>query len=318
MKKLSVLGLGDSSFVTWCMQNTVVQGIFNSFIFVSNLFNIKNPILWMVEAIDVNYLISYGQGLINNSLLGDPTAIVILAGVAILILGVVFGVSAFLFGFIKRFFLVIVIGLSVFFFLSTYGQRLASEGLTGQLIILGVIGIAGAIAALVIAFGAFASHAKKIGQEKKEEPPLPPDYAPTQLQQRSAYTPEAFSPGSLFSSLSNDRSLLAVFSYVIIAQFGVFSSRTISAPNPETGIVFAAIFFVGAFIFIKTTYHDYQKGVKHLLAAAIFGILMSLMLGLFWAEIPMESLFSIAYFETDAMVAFITGIAISLLMGTRD
>ena len=272
----------------------------------------------MAEEVDINYLVTYGQDLLNNSLLGDPTAIVILAGIAIVLLALVFGVSAFLFGFIKRFFLVIIIGLSVFFFLSTYGERLASEGLTGQLIVLGVIGIAGAIAALVIAFGAFASHAKKIGQEKKEEPPLPPDYTPTQLQQPKAYTSQALTPGSIFSSLSNDRSLLAVFSYVIIAQFGVFSSKTISAPNPETGMVFAGIFFVGAFIFIKTTYHDYRKGLTHLLAAAVFGIIMSIILGLFWAEIPIETLLSTAYFQSNAMVAFITGIAISLLMGTRN
>ena len=48
----------------------------------------------MAEEVDINYLVTYGQDLLNNSLLGDPTAIVILAGIAIVLLALVFGVSA--------------------------------------------------------------------------------------------------------------------------------------------------------------------------------------------------------------------------------
>jgi len=269
-----------------------------------------------LSAIDIAYIQQYAESLFSNILAGDPTAIVIVAGLAIILLAVVFKVSGFLFGLIKRFFLFIVIALSAYFFLGTFGEKLAAEGPTGQLIVVGVVGILGAIAALVIALGALKKHTKK--QPASPTEPSAPEFTPTQLQQPQAYTTQALTPGNIMNSLKDDRSLLAVLSYVIIAQFGVFSSRTISAPNPETGMIFFAIFVIGALIFIKTTYHSYLKGITHLLAASVFGIIFSVLLGMFWAEIPMETILSAGYFATDAMVAFVTGIAISLLMGTKN
>tara|TARA_Y100000310_G_scaffold345859_1_gene471632 strand:- start:25849 stop:26679 length:831 start_codon:yes stop_codon:yes gene_type:complete len=273
-----------------------------------------------LSSVDLAAIQGYGESLLGNSLSGDPTSIIIIAGIAIVVSALVFKVSGFLFGLIKRFFLLIVIGLSAFFFLNNFGEKLAAEGPNGQLIVVGVVGALGAIAALVIALGAFKRQVKRKDEEPKPEQPkdTAPNFTPTQLQQPQAYTTQALTPGNIMNSLKDDRSLLAVLSYVIIAQFGVFSSKTISAPNPEIGMIFFGIFIVGALLFIKTTYHNYLKGITHLVAASIFGILFSILLGVFWVELPLETLLSTTYFETDAMVAFVTGIAVSLLMGTRN
>ncbi|MCR4335698.1 MAG: hypothetical protein NUV57_04125 [archaeon] len=271
---------------------------------------------------DISSSITYAESLPKNVLSGDLLSILIIGALLIVLLILFFEVSAFIFGLIKRFFLLIVIGLSAFFFLTTFGAKLAAEGFTGQIILFGVIGILGAIAALVIAFGAFNRQVKKRDEPReeffKETKSAAPNFTPTQLQQPMAYTTQALTPGNIMNSLKDDRSLLAVLSYVIIAQFGVFSSKTISAPNPEVGMIFFGIFIVGALIFIKTTYHSYLKGITHFIIASVFGIILSMALGIYWAEIPMSIMLSTGYFATDAMVAFITGIAVSLLMGTRN
>ena len=254
----------------------------------------------------------YSNSLLSNISSGDPTAVIIMAGGFIILLALVFKVSAFLFGLIKRGFLFIVIGLSVFYFATTFWGKFFEQGLTPEIIVGGAIGFFVAVSALVIAVGALLRHTKTKGVAHSA-----PDFTPTQLQQPHAYTSQALTKENLMQSLQDDRSLLAVLSYVIIAQFGVFSSRTISAPNPEVGMIFFVVFFIGAFIFIKTTYHNYLKGISHLIVASIFGAVISVLLGIYWAEFPVETILSIGYFATDAMVAFVTGIAVSLLMGSK-
>ena len=77
------------------------------------------------------------------------------------------------------------------------------------------------------------------------------------------------------------------------------------------------VFMLAAFIFIKTSYHSYVKGVTHLIVAAVVGIALSVLLGHYWASIPLETLLSLDYFRTDALVAFLTGTAVSLFMGSK-
>jgi hypothetical protein len=48
----------------------------------------------------------------------------------------------------------------------------------------------------------------------------------------------------------------------------------------------------------------------------LIGGILSLILGYFWGGIPLDQLFSLNYFATDALVALITGIALSLFMGS--
>jgi len=270
----------------------------------------------MFENNELNLVTSYVDSFISNVFSGDPTSIIILAFLSLILLVVFFKISSFLFGFIKRGFLFIVILLSAIFSVSKYYEKIILEGFTNELILIGVIGAFVTLSALIIAGISLGKHAKKEPTSKIN--PTIPNFTPTQIQQPNMLTSQALTKNNLISSLKDDRSLLAVLSYVIIAQFGVFSSKTIAAPNPEIGMIFFGVFFIAAFLFIKTTYHNYIKGISHLIIASLIGAIISIGLGIYWAEIPMETMLSIAYFGTEAMVAFVTGIAVSLLMGTKS
>ncbi|PIN85432.1 MAG: hypothetical protein COV47_02175 [Candidatus Diapherotrites archaeon CG11_big_fil_rev_8_21_14_0_20_37_9] len=292
----------------------------------------------MFEGLDIAVLQGYIQKLIEGALVGDPTAVIIVAGIAFILLALIFTTSGFLFAIVKRSFLFIVVALSGYYFATNFFQKVAAEGLTEQTLIFGLIGLVVVSVSLIVAIGSlFRQATGSTRRSNQSEPidlakeydndyaathatakPSAPGFTPTQLQQPQSYTTQALTTENLMNSLKDDRSLLAVLSYVIIAQFGVFSSRTISAPNVEIGMIFFVVFILGSLIFIKTTYHDYLKGVTHLVIASVFGIIISIGLGIFWAEFPVDILLSLGYFKTDAMVAFVTGIAVSLLMGSKN
>lgn len=275
----------------------------------------------IIGQFDETFIIRYAESLVSNAFSGDPTAAIILALLLIVSVALVFEVSSVLFGILKRGFLLIIVGLSTYYFVATYGQKLASEGLTGQLIFAGVIGLAVIASALVISFGSFAKHVRFLPAWLRREKVVvkePKEVSSSKLAEIEVGEIEVLSRQGLSSSLKDERSILAVLSYVVVAQFGVFSTVTISAPNPVTGMIFFAVFFLAAFVFIRTTYHNYVNGVRHLVIAAVFGLATSIILGIIWAEIPIAKMLSLGYFETEAMVAFVTGIAVSLLMGTKN
>lgn len=119
------------------------------------------------------------------------------------------------------------------------------------------------------------------------------------------------------SNLKSDKSLGAVLAYLVIAQFGVFSSKTMPAPSFQVGIAFFVIFLVAGLFFIHFTYNNYLTGLRHLLMAIILGTIIALILGYFWGNIPLDTLLSPAFFQTDALVALVTGLALSLFMGGK-
>ncbi|WP_421908352.1 hypothetical protein [Methanolacinia petrolearia] len=108
-----------------------------------------------------------------------------------------------------------------------------------------------------------------------------------------------------------------VIIYLIIAEFGIFSSKTIAAVSSEMGFYFFIIFMAAGFIFIKLTYHDYLKGLRHFAVVTLLGFILSIILGHFWGGVPLDTLLSMDYFGSDALVALITGIALSLFMSSK-
>ena len=105
--------------------------------------------------------------------------------------------------------------------------------------------------------------------------------------------------------------------YLIIGQFGIFSSPTVAPPNPQLGLVFFGLFLLGALLFVRQTYKNFKTGFLHLIVALTFGIVLSLVLGYFWAGIPILTLLSLQYFGTSCVIAVITGMAVSLIMGGK-
>jgi len=120
-----------------------------------------------------------------------------------------------------------------------------------------------------------------------------------------------------WNSVKADKSLISVLAFMVVAQFGVFSSKTIAAPNVQTGLMLFVCFILAAFFFIRQSYKKYSTGLMHLIFTLVIGIVLSLVLGSAWNEIPITELISIAYFKTDSLIALISGMALSLFAGSK-
>jgi hypothetical protein len=273
---------------------------------------------------------------------GNLLSLAIAGLIIIFALILFFSAAVLIFAFVKRFFLVIIVVVSGYFFVTNFQDKLFIPQPDLVLVGIGIIGTAIGLIAVFISLFSFRQQFKDIKiEEQKKSPDIQYLQAPTRSQDEAIknlrasagsfeeetgetiikppriYTLQAFNT-PIRKQLTTDKSLLAVLSYVIIAEFGIFSSPTLSAPNVIVGFMFLGAFLVGALIFIRTSYHSYKKGIVHLVAASIFGLILSIILGNVWAGIPLDQLISLNYFTTNSLVAFVTGIAVSLLMGTRN
>jgi len=271
---------------------------------------------------DVNSVLQSVSGLamdkfVPGVLALDPFYLAVtlaLLGVMLVFFLALLKVRAWVIALVKKLILLGIILASSYLFITSFYDKLSVEALKIaplQTIVLGVAGGIVLLLSLFIAVFSLGSHARK--RKKPEQgKPSTPSIEPTTLQQPKMLTTQA-----LKNQVSSDRSLMAVISYVIIAEFGIFSSPTLPAPSVSAGMIFFGVFFLGAFIFIRTSYRNYVKGVAHLLVATAFAVALSVFLGYFWGRIALSTLLSLDYFGTTALVAVVTGIAVSLLMGSR-
>jgi len=270
---------------------------------------------------DLNTALDSGIGFLQDKFVPgvmefDPYYLAIalaVFGVILVFLLVLFKVRRWVIALIKKLILLGIIVASAYLFVTNFYDKLSIEALQAapmETLVIGAVGGIVLLISLATALFSLGSHAKK--RKEPEAIASAPAIEPTIVQPPKMLTTQA-----LRSQITSDRSIMAVISYVIIAEFGIFSSPTVPAPDVSAGMIFFGVFFVGAFIFIKTTYKNYVKGIAHLLVATVFAIGLSVFLGHFWGKIPLESLLSINYFGTTALVAVVTGIAVSLLMGSK-
>ena len=279
--------------------------------------------------------------IITKALGGDVTTIALL-GIGIIVLFVLIillmEVAAWLINLVKRFLLFVVVAVSILLFFFSFQDKIFVPEPDLSLVVAGIIGIAFAVIALSISLFSLRKEWKKPKEQKVAElksemkqlvsdqfeaelegksiKEARPEIMATQIQPTSMFSRQALSPAKLFSSFS-DRSLLAVLSYMVVAEFGVISGITISAPNPTVGIAFFSMFLVAALLFIKSTYHNYLTGLKHLIVALVVGWALSVVLSHVWLSVSLSTLFSLQYFATNALVALVTGLAVSLFMGSK-
>jgi len=251
---------------------------------------------------------------------GNLLSIAIAAIVVIFLLVIFFEFTLIIFSIVKRFFLVLIVFVSLYFFFLNFSEKIFTPDPDPIIVGIGIVGVLLGLVALFISFFAIGKHFKDVKISEEKLPVDPVVVSKTDetdiMQPPKVYTIQSLRQ-PLRDQLKTDKSLLAVLSYVIIAEFGIFSSPTVGAPNIAVGIMFLVTFMVGAIVFIKTSYKDYFKGVRHLIAASMFGFVLSILLGHYWAGIELAQLLSLNYFVTNSLVAFVTGIAVSLLMGTR-
>jgi len=284
------------------------------------------------------YLAEYIRSLPSEILRGDIFALTITLIAFFIAVVIINRLTTLLVLVLKKTILFIIVALAFWQFISLFFTRLSTEGLTNDLIIFGAAGIlVGFVAIIISLYVAFRSmyavrqeHAATGKAGTKESPgirPEPggifpagasPDLAPAQMHGGPAGSATAALRDSLsVNSLKSDQSLGAVLAYLIIAQFGVFSSVTIPAPTFMVGVAFFTLFLIAAFFFIHFTYTDYRTGIRHLILAVLVGTMVAVILGYFWADIPFATLLSPAFFESNALVALVTGLAISLFMGGK-
>jgi hypothetical protein len=293
-------------------------------------------------------IVQYFLSLPELVLQGDVLAILIFFILLYIAIWVIQKLTTVLVKVLKKIFLLIVVGLAFYQFLLVLFDKIRLEGWTGDTLVFGiagfVIGFAAFAIALYVALHSIRTYRK--GEESPiqatgdkgtipvvsplvsetggpvagEEPPavrtpeLP--VIPEEGKEKKATLGAKVKDEISLSALKNDKRIGAVVAYIIIAEFGVFSSKTTHAPNIETGLIFFGGFMLASMIFVRLTYHDYYRGLRHLGAAVLIGGMLSLILGYFWGGIPADQLFSLNYFATDALVALITGIALSLFMGS--
>ena len=257
---------------------------------------------------------TYITHLVTGALAGDLFSIGVLGAIVLILLLFVFRVGLWAFVLIKRAFLSVFILASLALFELALLQRIDLAAPDPFLLAVAIAGTVLGLFAFLVSLLSIKRHAK--AREEFEEEVKTREGKQLTFQPTTTAMPKSFSTQA-FKAQINERSLLAVFSYVVIAQFGIFSSRTFPAPSVEIGMAVFAIFYVAAFIFIRSSYAHYTKAVFHLVVASIFGFGLSLILGYFWAGVPLETLLSLGYFQTDSLVALITGTAVSLLMGSK-
>ncbi len=141
-------------------------------------------------------------------------------------------------------------------------------------------------------------------------------------------------------SANRDQNLMTVMLLILVAEFGVFSSFTIAAPSATVGMALFGALVVGAVVFVKTSYQDYWKGVRHFAFATVFAMALSVIMLVYWQGTYCDTSAAVAnatassdcagdpdaalswavaldpqfYFRSDGLIAAITGVAFSTLL----
>lgn len=292
----------------------------------------------------VAFVTDYIQSLPAEIARGDVFALTITFIAFFIAVVIINRLTGLLITVLKKIILFLIVTLAFWQFITLFYVRVTTEGMTTDTLIFGAAGfIAGFIAISISLYVALGSlyQAKKApprpAPEEEEPVPVPSGPVPMTAAEGTGTNPEGLAavrqtpvpaesavvkPAGLKESLSitslkNDRSLGAVLAYLIIAQFGVFSSKTIPAPTFQVGLAFFALFVIAGLFFIHFTYNNYITGVRHLVLAILVGAAIAVILGYFWGGIPLDELLSPAFFQTDALVALVTGLALSLFMGGK-
>lgn len=255
------------------------------------------------------------QDIPSKALTGDVFAVsAVLISFYLLVL-LVQALTKLLILLLKRLILLVIVSLASYQFAQYMAGKLTAEGLTNDNLFLGGVGVLGCVLAMILVLNALFVSVKKAEKQVKEEKAAEDAKADEPVVAGS----NAFSRKEVLSAdaIKKDRGLGVVVAYLIVAEFGVMSSKTVAAPNAAVGMLFFFSFMLAALFFVRQTYMDYNTGIRHFVAAIVIGGILSFILGALWGGYSINQLLSTEYFTTDSMVAFLTGIAVSLFMGSK-
>ncbi|MFH1399285.1 MAG: hypothetical protein ABIG95_04185 [Candidatus Woesearchaeota archaeon] len=252
------------------------------------------------NATTAQFATSYVNNLPQLIFDGDLAATMLSLILFFILLWLVNKLSSILLAVVKRTIIFIITFLILREYIPLFTTRILTEGFTPENALFGLAGILLCFVAFTIATLALLKDTKRA------------------IRRDEAAPHQEESVSFKLSDISKDRSLLNVLIYLIVAEFGVFSSVTLAAPNVRVGIVFLAVFLVASLVFIKQSYHNYKIGLSHLAVVLVVGFFVSILLGLLWGNQTLGEILSINYFTSDALVALITGVAVALFAGSKQ
>ncbi len=254
---------------------------------------------------------------------GNVIAIIIALVVLFVLIVLINAISSLLLSFFKKTIIFIIILLIIYDFFPRYLEYMARTGWTFSNIAIGVIGVLASVIGFYIASRSFVISAKqhimrlsdriKNKHEKKTLEKKEAEIVAEMRQQHTQNIKQVFSK----ESIQNEKSLLAILVYLVVAEFGVFSSPTLSAPNTQVGLMFFGIFVVGILIFAKSSYKTFKIAALYFGVTFIVGLSLSLVLGVLWGKNTLAELLSLNFFTSDSLVAMITGMGVSLFAGSK-
>ncbi len=269
-------------------------------------------------------IISYLQELPKSVVMGNATAIIIALILFFIAIIIINALSSMILSFLKKTIIFFIILLVMYDLFPKYFSLVELYGWTFSNIMIGVIAIAACGFGFYIALRSLIKDARnklirfseRMQKDKKtshEELVRKKELEILEAHKQS----ETIKEGLSKEAIQNEKSLLAVLIYLVVAQFGVFSSPTLSAPNIQVGIMFFVIFIVGIIIFTKSTYKNTKTAVIYFSVTFLVALVLSFALGVLWGKNSFAQLFSPEFFTSDSLVAMITGMGVSLFAGSK-
>src|SRR3989338_586135 len=248
---------------------------------------------------------------------GDYFAIMISLIIGYLLILILYKIRGLFLIVLKKTIALAVTVLALLLVYSKFMNSPYTEGFSVRTIVIGIIGIGIAVLGTIISFYSLFKNTKNAILAERKVKKAPAEETLQKEPEINLNQLKDFKTFFSLDSLKNDKSLLSVLTFLVVAEFGVFSSVTISAPNVKMGIIIFSIFIVLSFVFIKQSYRNYKKGLIHIFVTFALGTVLAVVLGHYWADISFSVLLSVEIFKTAALVALISGMALSLFAGSR-
>jgi len=262
----------------------------------------------------MNFMKLYVQSLPELVKSGDFTAITVSIILFLVGLIVINKITNAMMKIIESFLVLTIISYASYLFASVFMSKIEIEGLTLESVLVLTIGILAIASGLIAGIKSIITHTSKYNLLKGN------DFENKNNSVKNNNVKEK--PIELdklmkFNSFTSDESIGKRLAYLVISEFGVFSSKTISAPTPAVGISIFLIFLIGMLLYILSSHKDKTKELRYFIITLIVSFIVSIILAATWSLYSPSNIFSLNFFSSEALVAVITGTGISMYMGGK-
>jgi len=282
-----------------------------------NITSIPTPVTEVSQTV-FTYMASLPQQVMQGNAVAIMISLIFLF-IAILLIS---AISSFLLSFLKKTLVFFIVLLVIYDFVPRYVELVKNSGWTFSNIVIGIIAVIAIALGFFIALRSFLKSAKqhiiRVSDRLQHREMNVLERKKLELQQEEDLIQKQKVKGIFTKdAISHEKPITAILIYLVVAEFGVFSSPTLSAPNVQVGIMFFIIFLVGILIFTKSSYKDFKTAMTYFGVTFAVGLCLSFLLGMLWGTNTLAELFSPLFFTSDSLVAMITGMGVSLFAGSK-